>query len=115
MLKKSERIPRSLFGTLLTSDFKLNTKNFFIRVAPSADHARIAVSVSKKVSKKATVRNKIRRRAYSALQGEIKKLKPNMYLIVAKPGSDKIKGEALLSELQILQGAPKIVNRSKKS
>jgi ribonuclease P protein component len=115
MLKKSERIPRSLFGTILTSDFKLNTKNFFIRVAPTMDHARVAVSVSKKVSKKAVVRNKIRRRVYSALRSELKKLKPNMYLVVAKPGSDKIKGEALISELYILQDAPKIVKRPKKS
>ncbi len=104
-----------MFKNILSSDFKLNTKNFFIRATSSSGNARAAVTVSKKVSKSAVTRNKIRRRVYSALRGQMTKLSPNMYLIVAKPGSEKIKGHELILELLALNKVPKIVSKVKKS
>jgi ribonuclease P protein component len=98
MLPKSRRIPRKLFKTLLESQKYSNSPHFSLRVAPSGE-PRVAVSVSKKISKKATIRNTIRRRVYSSLQQLFPTLKNNLFLIIAKVGADKMKGEALKSEL----------------
>lgn len=52
--------------------------------------ARFAVSVSKKVSKKATVRNKIRRRLSSLAEAEAKKKEiPADILLISLPGLEK--------------------------
>lgn len=61
--------------------------------------AKVAVSVSKKVSKRAVVRNKIRRRAYSAIRELIPNFSDNLFLLVAKPGAEKVQGEKLKNEL----------------
>lgn len=98
MLSKNKRIPRKLFQPLLESKKYLNSQNFSLRVV-SADETRVAVSVSKKVSKKAVVRNKIRRRVYSAVLEFIPRLSKNLFLIIAKPGAEKIKGDTLKIEL----------------
>ena len=98
MLSKNKRIPRALFKPLLESKKYFNSQNFSLRVAPS-EETRVAVSVSKKVSKLAVVRNKIRRRAYSAVLELIPKLSKTLFLIIAKPGAEKIKGDALKDEL----------------
>jgi ribonuclease P protein component len=70
-------------------------------MAPSKE-VRVAVSVSKKISKKAVVRNKIRRRAYSAVREFLPQLRVNLYWLIAKPGAEKIKGEHLKTELSDL-------------
>lgn len=67
-----------------------------------ADEARVAVSVSKKVSKKAVTRNLIRRRTYAAVADFYHELKPGLYLFSARPGAQKAKGERLKSELRSL-------------
>ena len=94
MLPKSSRIPRALFKSLLESRQYFNSEHFSLRVA-SSDTVRVAVSVSKKISKKAVIRNKIRRRVYSAFRNIISTLKPGLYLIVAKPKAQKVKGKEL--------------------
>lgn len=101
MLPKSRRIPRELFRPLLESGKYFNTKHFVMRVAPSSD-IRMAVSVSKKVSKKAVVRNKIRRRVYSVLNKIFSDIKPCLYMFIAKPNSSVIKGGELEDELKTL-------------
>lgn len=98
MLPKSKRIPRELFKNLLNSRKYLNSPHLILRIGPS-ERVGVAVSVSKKVSKKAVVRNRTRRRIYSAISPLIPDLDNNLYLVVAKPGADKLKGEALKSEL----------------
>ncbi|MBI2674028.1 MAG: ribonuclease P protein component [Candidatus Zambryskibacteria bacterium] len=74
---------------------------FYLRVTP-ADRVTLVISVSKKISKKAVIRNRIRRRVRPILQKFISHLKPATYFIVAKPGAEEIKGEALEVELQKL-------------
>ncbi len=78
-----------------------NSEHFSLRVAPSKE-IRIAVSVSKKISKKAVVRNKIRRRAYSIVKEFVPILPKNLFLLIAKSGSDKVRGEDLRKELSLL-------------
>jgi ribonuclease P protein component len=60
------------------------------------------VSVSKKVAKSAVVRNAIRRRSYAALEPRLQSLPRGLYLLSAKPGADKLRGEALEAELSAL-------------
>lgn len=72
--------------------------NFYLRVN-RGDAVRIIITVSKKISKKAVVRNRIRRRVRPILRKFIPNLKPATYFIVAKPGAEKIKGKKLENEL----------------
>jgi ribonuclease P protein component len=65
-----------------------------------ADDIKLIISVSKKVSKKAVVRNKIKRRVRATMREKIKNLKPGKYLIIAKPGSQNLKGKELENELR---------------
>lgn len=100
MLPKTKRIPRSLFPEILKSRHFAHSAHFSLRIGISSQpSARIAVSVSKKISKSAVVRNTIRRRAYSALSHQLAMLPKGLYLVVAKAGADKVKGEALEKEL----------------
>ncbi|OHA91584.1 MAG: ribonuclease P protein component [Candidatus Zambryskibacteria bacterium RIFCSPHIGHO2_01_FULL_49_18] len=59
---------------------------------------KIIISVSKKISKKAVIRNTIKRRVRAVLRD----LKPVSCLIIAKPGAENIKGKELESELKSL-------------
>jgi ribonuclease P protein component len=98
MLSKERRIERKLFKPLLESRNYLHSEHFMLKTAPSAQ-AKAAVSVSKKVSKSAVARNRVRRRAYAAIHTLFPTLGAKLYLVSAKPGSEKLKGEAIASEL----------------
>ncbi len=98
MLPKDRRIPRKSFGDLMRFGQRSGSKNFSLSTVNS-DKARLAVSVSKKVAKRAVVRNTVRRRVYSATRNLISRLPNKLFLIIAKPGADKIRGEALRAEL----------------
>ena len=101
MLPKSRRIPREIFKSLSRSRNSFHSQNFLLRVAPSLE-ARIAVSVPKKVSKKAVIRNKLRRRIYLAIRELFSTIKPGLYSVIAKPGAEKIKNQDLKDELSRL-------------
>ncbi|MEK7135523.1 MAG: ribonuclease P protein component [Patescibacteria group bacterium] len=75
--------------------------NFFsLRLSPH-DNVKVIISVSKKVSKSAVVRNTIKRR----IRPIVKKLflKPAQYLLVVRPGAEKLKGKELELELSKLE------------
>ena len=98
MLAKNKRIPRELFKSVLESRLFFNSPNFSLRVG-KGDGPRLAVSVSKKVSKKAVIRNRVRRRAYAASSTLIEQLPARYFLLIAKPGSTKVRGKELKEEL----------------
>jgi ribonuclease P protein component len=75
--------------------------HFYLRVTP-ADRVILIISVSKKISKKAVIRNRIRRRIRPILKNFISHLKPATYFIIAKSGAEEIKGKALEKELKSL-------------
>lgn len=102
MLSKERRISRTLLKGLEGKKKYSNTEYFSLMSWPSSQRARFAVSVSKKVSKSAVVRNRIRRRTYSALRGMLDKVPPGIHLISAKPNSQTLKGEKLENELRKL-------------
>ena len=70
--------------------------------SPNSPTPRFGVSVSKKVSKKAVVRNRIRKRTYSALKDLIVNVSPGLYLFIVKPKAKDLKGEVLERELRKL-------------
>lgn len=98
MLPKKSRIERKSFKKILDSRKYLNSTHFTLRFSDYSEN-KAAVSVSKKVSKSAVVRNRIRRRVYSVLKDILPSLRPGLYLVVAKSGAEKVEGEKLTSEL----------------
>ena len=67
------------------------------------EKGEVIISVSKKISKKAVVRNTIKRRVRAALRDLPANKKQGM-MIIARPGSENIKGEELKRELKTLIG-----------
>ncbi len=106
MLPKSQRISRELFPTLLSSRLFLNSPHLSLRLAPSSQ-VKVAVSVSKKVSKSAVIRNRTRRRTSNALRELILELKPHLLLFIAKPGAEKLTFIELKREIEEMIGSIK--------
>ncbi len=87
MLKKNQRLKRNEFEILLKKGKRIHNKHFVLTYI-NANETKCGVVVSKKISKKATDRNLIRRRVYSIL-GE------NMVLIENKHVSVSVKKSVL--------------------
>jgi len=104
MLPKSNRLPRKLFPELLKASRFANSQAFSLRFSDGTvfNRPHIAVSVSKKISKSAVVRNRVRRRVYSLLRPILSMLVPRAYLFVVKPGVEKLKIDVLKSEIDKL-------------
>ncbi len=101
MLPKKKRIPRILFKKIISSKLGGYSKYFSIRYSePDNTEVRFAVSVSKKVSKSAVIRNKTRRRVYSAAASLLPSLKNGLYFISVKAGAESLKLEDIKAELQ---------------
>ncbi|MDQ3089723.1 MAG: ribonuclease P protein component [bacterium] len=112
MLKKGFRISRKDFPALLTSRHFLHSEHFSLRISTSQDkHPHIGVSVSKKISKKASIRNTIRRRVYSVVFKYLKDLKPKTLLFVSKINGDKVKGKELQLEIEKLLTSGNLIER----
>jgi ribonuclease P protein component len=77
------------------------TPYFSLRITKSTD-LKWVISVSKKVSKSAVVRNTIKRRIKAILRESYSGIEPATYLLVAKPGSKELKGQVLKAELATL-------------
>jgi len=72
MLSKEMRFRgRRSFQAALRKSRKVQAAGLSIRITPAAQ-TRCAVAISKKIDKRAVVRNKIRRRIYSALEPAIR-------------------------------------------
>ncbi len=98
MLLRKNRLSRKEFGLVLGSRVFANGTHFLLKKGLDSSVPKIAVSVSKKVSKSSVTRNKIRRRVYSTLRPLIGSLS-GTYLFTAKKGAEKIKGEDLKEEV----------------
>lgn len=100
MLPKNRRISRSDLKEVRGVGKSVNSSHFFLKVMHvDTPVSKFAVSVSKKVSKKAVVRNKVRRRVYSVVRNQFLGLKPAFYLISAKPGADRLSNDELVAEI----------------
>lgn len=81
--------------------------HFYLMVKPS-ETVKVVISVSKKISKRAVVRNRIKRRVRPIVQKFISNLKPAAYYFVANPAAGEIKGEELKKELHLLVKSSRI-------
>ncbi len=84
---KKEQDFRSVFKR--AKSFKTNL--FILKIAKNGlDESRFGFVVSQKVSKKATVRNKVKRRLSDAVRVELKKIKKGFdFVLIALPGIEK--------------------------
>ncbi|MHB1330684.1 MAG: ribonuclease P protein component [Minisyncoccota bacterium] len=102
MLRQKNRIPRADFTSIIESGKFYQSTHFILRVSLAKEGVKIAVSVSKKVAKSAVVRNTVRRRAYGVIGDLLPTLNTGLYLMSAKRGADKLKGEILRKEILLL-------------
>lgn len=84
MLKKHERLSRTEFETYFKQGKRFHSEYLTVIYLPYPTfHA--AVVVSKKVSKKAVVRNTLRRRVYAVLYGKKQKGVTGVWIALIKP------------------------------
>jgi ribonuclease P protein component len=79
MLPKTERLKREEFTNILKSGKRLNSKHLLLYVLKNTKEktkTKFSFSISKKISKNATSRNKLRRRGYSVIAKLKNKLRP---------------------------------------
>jgi ribonuclease P protein component len=109
MLHKKLRLDTASAKEVFMYPLSTHTSAHFIlklakpKSSKSAQQSRFAVSVSKKTASTAVLRNRIRRRVYSALRPLVLGVVPGyMVGIVAKTGAEKITPEDLSKEIQDL-------------
>jgi ribonuclease P protein component len=121
MFPKNRRIPRKMFPLLQNGAKTFKNKLFLLRFvsikkeSPPASGARalragrFCFSISKKVSKKAVIRNKLRRAGYRTLKEHLFKIKPEILAIfsfkeVAKNNKEIEKNlESILKESNLIK------------
>ena len=75
MLLKKERIPRKKFNELFKNSKILSRGSFFVVRGSESPTFSAAVVISKKIAKKATERNHIKRMMYALISGKNKENK----------------------------------------
>lgn len=97
-------------GTTVRSDL------FSVRIADNKrrKNYRCAVVVSKKVSKSAVVRNRIRRRLYEAVRVLVDEATPALDIIITvfKPEVATVSSDKLMTQLEDLLVQSKVVSKS---
>ncbi len=101
MLPKKRRISRALFSELLKERNFVYSEHFTLRFSfpKEGSISKVGVSVSKKVSKSAVKRNSVRRRVYTAISKILPQTSQGLFLLIAKPGAEKLKGDVLMKEM----------------
>ncbi|MES3031457.1 MAG: ribonuclease P protein component [Patescibacteria group bacterium] len=101
MLPHSKRLSTTLFSKVLEQGRVLHTPLGSLFFTQASGISRFSVSVPKKVSKGAVERNKIRRRAYSAIRGFEDKIKTGYHgVLVMKKGVEKLPFQELAVEIE---------------
>lgn len=103
MLPKRQRNTRRQVEQLIRDGKRVNSPLFTLVffVNKEEKNIKISASVPKKVSNKAVVRNKIRRRTYHSLRHFLSNIKTGTSLLfIAKKGVDKISFKELSSDLE---------------
>lgn len=101
MLKKSERVARSDFGTFFKKGKRLHSEHLTAIVSP-APSFHGSVVVSKKVSKLAVERNTLRRRVYAQLYALKKKEFEGAVIVTLKPSFSTLTKKEAQAEITAL-------------
>lgn len=102
MLPKNRRIKRQIFSDLLSKGKRFSTAHLLAFLVKKGDKSlsQFAVSVSKKICKKAVDRNKYRRQSYAIISSHIKDISNGFFcLFVFKRGSYPVSFNQLESEI----------------
>lgn len=101
MLPKKRRIPRSFFDLLLKAKSFSNDLVILRTTHYDSVNSRFAVSISKKVAKKANIRNKMRRLGYRIISENLNSIKPNLLaqLVWKRIATTKEEAYAKIKEL----------------
>src|SRR3989339_1598045 len=85
MLPQNRRIPIKMFSLLQNKAKVFRNKLFLLRFVsktePTNRNSRFCFSISKKVAKKAVMRNKLRRTGYRLLQNYLSEIKPEILAV----------------------------------
>lgn len=84
MLKKSERLSRTEFSHFFKVGKRFHTPSLSVVYTPS-EQLHASVVVSKKVAKRANVRNTLRRRVYGQLYTKLKGTHTGVFIVLVKP------------------------------
>lgn len=98
MIPKERRIGRELVGLVVKTGRPIDSRYFFTRFLYKSGVFGVAVSVSKKVCKRAVDRNRLRRRVYSILAKEAQG-KNKLIVFSAKKEAPTLRREFLRKEL----------------
>ena len=100
MLKKENRLTTKEFDEVFKKGQKKFSKNFLFVKKENQDSLKISVSISKKIYKKAVLRNQARRKIYTLIQENFSKIPKNFWatLIITKPILD-LENEKLKKEI----------------
>lgn len=109
MLPKKERLSRLEFNRFFSVGKRLHTPLFQIVFSPH-DALHASVVVSKKIAKRAVVRNKIRRRIYDIVRNyHSQKGMCGVFIFVVKPGAVTASYGAL--KLEVITALQNIVRK----
>jgi ribonuclease P protein component len=100
MLPKKKRLNKSSFNIVIDEGKPFHSTIATLRLKETTENSQFSISIPKKVSKSAVVRNKMKRKVFSI----IKELYPDlqkkvMGIIIMKPNSDKLDFETLEKEI----------------
>ena len=102
MLPKSHKLNSVEFKAVFDGGKTIHTDHFMVKTVPQTDHSRglqAAVVVSKKISKKAVDRNRLRRQIFAALEPH--KTHPHRMILILKPkGYEPFKSGELVIEIK---------------
>ncbi len=100
MFARSARLSRLEFSNFFTKRDALRFHGQWQSVVfVPHELAKFSVVVSKKVSKRAVVRNKLRRRAYGTLANNVASIPTGVVIVLYKPGASKANRLILQTEL----------------
>jgi ribonuclease P protein component len=100
MLAKARRVRSQADFDLVGNARAKHSAHLSVRWGPVEGATRVGVTVGKRVSAKATVRNRTKRRLRATLAELYTELVPGQLIVIgAKPGSDALDYAALQAEL----------------
>ena len=103
MLPKRQRVTRAFFSDIMSRGKVFHSKAATLRILPTTNTSAFSVVVSKKIARRAVVRNTLRRRGYRALGNIFEKMQnPYMGAFFLKKNTQELAFEELEHEFEVL-------------
>ncbi|MGM0629146.1 MAG: ribonuclease P protein component [Patescibacteria group bacterium] len=111
MLSKKKKLSSSEVRRVFNSSKKKYFRTSFFKAVfiKESDSPLFAVSVPRKIARRAVDRNRIRRRVFSLLENYYKEIKPGMYIIVMASNIVNTGEDVLIKDMErLLKGINKL-------